>query len=120
MKIKTREEVLKKALAYVNEKFSGNVVVTSIKTEGKWYRVRLSVKDSKGPGARRGFTGRRIPRACWHVHGHFLDKIFELDPAAVVYTLGKKYEADNWKWEDRNIGSITQPLYFSEACYCNK
>jgi len=117
MKIKTREEVLEKALAYVNEKFSGNIVM-SVKAEGKCYRVRLVVKDSKGPGARRGFTGKRLRHACWHVHGHFLDRIFELDSGAIVWTLGKKYDVSSWEWEDRNIGSITQPLYFSEACYC--
>jgi hypothetical protein len=119
MRIKTSKEVLKQALDYVNEIFKGNIRMEINEDRGNFLRVRLKVKDSRQAGARRGRRGQRLINACWHVHGYFIDKIFELDPGAIVYSLGKRYTADNWEWEDRNIGSILYPLYFSEACNCD-
>jgi hypothetical protein len=120
MKIKTNEEVLKQALDYVNDIFKGNIKMEFEKDKGNYFKVRLKVKNSKSPGSRHGHTGRRLINACWHVHGYFIEKIFELDNQAVVYSLGKRYMVDNWEWEDKNIGSIIEPLYFSEACNCHE
>jgi len=119
MKIKTSREVLQEALNYVNALYDGNVIMET-KDRGLYYLVRLKVKDSRKKGARRSPNGRRLANACWHVHGYFIDKIFELDNKAVVRTRGKTFKRDNWDWEDWNAGSLYNPVFISELCDCER
>jgi ribosomal protein L19E len=83
----------------------------------------LRVKDSRGPGARTSWSGRRMPSACWHVHLHVLRAMFHAYPAAVIRTAMATYTAETFeeraeatRW--RNIGSMMQPAYMSELCDC--
>ncbi len=108
---------LEGALTVVNEKFGGNVVWNRIDNTNRGFLVTLRVKDSKGPGARRGFSGQRMINACWHVHGTFFDA---LPKDAVVLVGGGQKIHPGDVWQDRNIGSVVLPLYFSEACDCGK
>jgi len=117
MKVRTSFEVLQKALDFVNSLYDGNIVMET-EPRGFYYLVRLKVKNSKGKGASKSLSGRRLPNACWHVHGYFIDKIFELDHDAVVYTAGKIYNKDTWEWIDWNVGSLVNPVYISELCDC--
>ncbi len=111
------EKDLYEALRKVNKHFDNNVIFehcNSVNTKGNRWSVRLRVKSSRGKGARLGFSGRHLINACWHVHGEFLEA---LPKDAVIYTAGKTvYPGD---WEDWNIGSQMNPMYFSEACECN-
>lgn len=125
------------ALSIVNNKYTGNIRFKhgpdAANQAGNRWRFTLTVKDSAGPGGRRGMAripwgaedktparpGRRIAAACWHVHGHFFEALFHVKPEAVILSGGKltiTREAGNW--QDRNIGSMIQPLMYSEACDC--
>jgi hypothetical protein len=79
----------------------------------------LRVKSSSGPGAKIGYSGRKTISACWHVHGYFFEYLFLSYPGIYIISQGKKMTSNSDNWQDQNIGSIMQPLYFSEACNCN-
>jgi len=120
----TRSDLVQ-ALESINKKYKGNICFN----RDDFPNFTLKVKDSHGPGHRRGFAfppsrpkGRRMVSACWHVHGDFFDALFEVNPNAYVlsnWSAGKiKITKDSGNWQDANIGSQMYPLYFSEACDC--
>ncbi len=119
MKVRTSQAVLNQALEYVNSLFENNIIMET-ENRGFYYLVRLKVKNSRGAGARRSPNGRRLPNACWHVYGYYIDKIFELDEDAVVYTVGEIFRRETWFWKDWNAGSLYKPVYISELCDCGK
>jgi hypothetical protein len=131
-------EDLKQALKETNISFKNNVEFNrSPEPRGKNLIFTLKVKDSKKPGHRLGFENaegkqRRMAYACWHVHGTFFDELLNINPEAIICTwAGNKnqiYSTGRDKngaaivfgnWEDPNIGSVYNPLYFSEACECD-
>lgn len=105
---------LEKALDIINKKYQGNITFNRLDNKG----FTLKCKDSKKPGHRRGYSGRRLISACWHVHGDFFDALFEIKPEAIIISLGEKITRFYGNWQDRNIGSMMYPLYLSEACDC--
>lgn len=111
---------LNQALWRVNEKYDSNIRFRYLKqiSVGR-YQFTLTVKDSRQPGARRSHSGRRLASACWHVHRDFFDALCDLQPNAVITAGKKKITKDAGNWEDWNIGSMMQPMYYSEACECN-
>lgn len=125
----TREE-LERALEIVNKKYGGNIIFNRMpEKRGSRTAFTIKVKSSKGPGHRRGFIhngeeGKRLASACWHAHGDLFDAIFKVNPEAVVIVGGpngkSKITASRGNWQDRNIGSMVYPIYFSEACDCGK
>lgn len=119
------------ALRQTNVRFSGNVIINNhsfLNQKGTRHRVTLRVKDSKGSGHRLGFTRnndgnrRRLVSACWHVYGTFVDAIFEIAPDAKVSNgvTGKMDTVDSWYWHDRQIGSMMDPIMYSDACDCDR
>ncbi len=122
---------LEKALEIINQKFEGNIIFKRLEQSGKNVRFTLRVIDSKLPGHRRGlpFNGKpakRLCSACWHVHGEFFDALLlQVNENAVIKARDKEiykqsyHEFVSGNWEDENIGSRMNPLYFSEACDCN-
>lgn len=113
---------LEKALEVTNKKYNNNIIwQRAPEAMGRRYRFTLRVKSSKEAGARRGTDQKRrkLINACWHVHGDMFEAIFKIAPGAVITTGGKKITADAGNWEDRNIGSIMSPCYYSDACECN-
>lgn len=122
--MKTRNVIEKEmfaALRATNKKFANNVEFNRFDATGKNFNFTLKVKSSKGKGARRGFQGRRLINACWHVHGTFFEELFKIQPQAIVVSSGVgKITKDEGNWQDRNIGSIMQPMMFSDACDCDK
>src|SRR5689334_2909273 len=122
---------LYKALELTNEKFNGNVTFNrEPEFIGKNIRFTLRVISSKDAGHRRGFSfgerpAKRLTSACWHVHGKFFDAlILNVNSNAVIVSRSDKMQKNEYhnyvdgNWEDTNIGSIYNPLYFSEACDC--
>lgn len=106
---------LEMALGDTNDAFENNVIWNrSPEPVGKGFRLTLRVKDSKGAGARRSHTGRRLVSACWHVHGTFFDAL----PEKAVIRTSDSITHPNDEWQDRNIGSMFQPLMHSDACEC--
>lgn len=89
---------------------------------GKHIRFTLRVRNSKGIGAKIGFSGRRTIHACWHLHGDFFDELFKINPECKVQTSlgGGAFIIDlhNGNWRDFNIGSIMRPMMASECCQC--
>lgn len=81
----------------------------------------LTVESSREKGARRGHQGQRVSAACWHAHGDFFDALFSINPDAVIVSMGTQtITKQDGNWQDRNIGSQMQPLYYSEACDCHE
>lgn len=116
-------EAMQAALVQVNKRYNGNVEFESVVPKGKHIEFTLRVKSSFEAGHRLGFTGRRMPKACWHVHGHFFDALLKLAPDAVIISRGWPggvISRDGGNWQDCNIGSLVQPLMFSEACECKE
>jgi hypothetical protein len=120
MKTNATIEQLNTALEQVNKQYDGNIAFRETKQLSK-NRVKftLTVRDTRGPGHRRGFSGRLVKAACWHVHGHFFDKLIRMDPEIFVISGGnKRITSKGGNWQDWNIGSVISPLYFSQACDC--
>ena len=117
-------EQMEQALAAINKShFDGNVTFKRFPEPiGRKLRFTLTVRDSSKPGGRRSDSGRRICAACWHVHGEFFDALFAIEPEAVIASSGRDglitSTADYGNWQDRNIGSMVRPFYYSDACEC--
>jgi len=112
---------LHEALKAVNKRYKNNVIFNRLDYAGRRIRFTLKVKDSKKPGHRIGFSGRRMVAACWHVHGHFLEELFKIIPDAEVISSGAmrdRITKNGSNWQDWNIGPRVQPLYYSDACDC--
>jgi hypothetical protein len=119
METTAKLETLESALEIINKKYADNVIWNREPEKiGNRYRFTLKVKDSKQPGHRRGFNGQRMVSACWHVHGDFFDTIWDFEPEAKIKAGTLLMESKNDNWQDRNIGSVVNPMYFSEACDC--
>ena len=122
----TNTNQLVQALNAVNNIYDDNIEFNRYpEWIGKQIRFTLRVKDSHGKGARLGFyqnpnTGNRrhLVSACWHVHGNFFEQLFKIAPDAEIIAGNKTITKNFGNWEDRNIGSMMSPLYFSEACEC--
>ena len=108
------------ALRITNEKFGNNVIFNRCERTGKRFIVTLRVISSDGPGARRGFTGRKMTAACWHVYGTFFDALLSVNPAIEIKTTGRinPVTINDHEWQDRNIGLLYHPLMYSNACKC--
>lgn len=126
-------EAIVKALAWVNDpaRYDDNVKIqqdgiTSLNRNGTRLRFRLAVKDSKRLGHTVGLalariTGRkprRLPHACWHVHGAFFDALLAECPGAVIRARRRRITKDGGNWTDYNVGSQLVPTYASESCDC--
>ena len=121
MKTTATIQQLNEALSYINDKhFKGNVIYNrEPEQNGRYVHFTLRVKDSSGPGARRGFHNRRkLVSACWHVHGELFEYLFTHFDNIVIVAGDKKMRDNYDNWQDWNIGSVYQPMYYSEACEC--
>ena len=129
MKVKnTTTTTMRDALKLVNKCYDGNIVFKTLESVGRQLSFTLTVNDSGGKGARHSTypnakgNYRRIAAACWHVHGYFFEALLELNPNAVIRSSGPDgpivIDVDGGNWQDRNIGSMMQPMLYSEACYC--
>lgn len=125
----TTNASLEQALTEINKKYKGNITFNRypepLNYHTTTFRFTLKCRDSKKEGHRRGFAfegkqGRRLINACWHVHGDYFDALFKINPNATIKSGKQTITKDSGNWEDRNIGSITNPLMFSDACDCKK
>lgn len=109
---------LEKALKILNKSYDNNIVFKRLEPVGRQVLFTLTVKSSKGKGGRIGMNGRRIAAACWHVHGNLFDILIGLNPKAIITSCKSTISASGGNWRDSNIGSMMQPLMFSDACEC--
>jgi hypothetical protein len=115
MKTNATIQELQTALEQVNKNYSGNISFETLEQKTK-NRVSFTLRAKSGlPGSRVGFTGRKLPKASWHVHGELFDALFDINPEIYILSLGKKITKYSGNWEDTNIGSIVKPMYFSET-----
>lgn len=114
MRTTAKREIVIEAINQVNMNHGYQLELNrDEQVSSKWYSFTLKSKSGI-PGSRTSWTGRRLPCASWHAHGYVMDKIFELEPEAVIVSLGQKYYK-GFRWEDKNIGSVMQPCYFSHT-----
>ena len=126
-------EQLREALDVINkEYFNGNVRFNRLEQLSKNRIVAtLCVNDSHGKGAKLGiayFMGygshpRHTVNACWHAHGYLFDAILAINPSTVITTLNRQITIDSSqseRWRDWNIGSMANPVNFSECCECGR
>lgn len=76
---------------HVSRLYDGNLTVCEGAHELPYARrpqcvARLAVVKSAGSGARRSWTGRRMPCACWHAYRDVLSAVFDAFPDAVIRT----------------------------------
>ena len=110
---------LNQALSQVNNTFEDNIRFKRIEQSGSKVLFTLTVVNSRLPGGRLSHTGRRIAAACWHVHGHFFDCLFKINPGAWVKSLDKTITKNAGNWQDWQIGSQARPVMYSDACECD-
>ena len=112
---------VRKALNAVNEKYEGNIKFETFETlktrrnGSQDFKIRLSTLSYDKAGWRYAGTGRKTRFASWHVHGEFFEALFALEPAAVVYSAGRKITKQGGNWQDWNAGSMMYPRYMSEC-----
>ena len=111
------KDQIEECLRRVNTVFNGNIVFKRCDLEGQKYVVTLTVISSRADGARVGHTGRRISAACWHVYGMFFAECFYMSANCRIKQCGQLLTKEN-NWRDKNIGSIVEPLLYSNACMC--
>lgn len=125
------KEQIEFALKQTNNKYDNNIIFRNFEPmskSGKRFRVTLRVENSKKSGHRVSFSGvpygrkpRRLPCACWHVHGNFFQW---LPPDTKITTVINKGIARDYQfscdWPDRNIGSQAFPKMASCSCDCEK
>lgn len=110
------------------ERYDGNVILDdnahALLSGGRSFRGRLKVKSSRGPGARRSWSGRRMPVACWHAYRDVMAAVFAEHPDARIRTSMANY-VGRAGFEDLypgtayiNVGSQVSPAYMPDLCEC--
>lgn len=103
MKTTAEKHTVETAIKEVNKERGYQIELNRADWTGKWFNFTLKSKSGI-PGARKSRSGRNLPCASWHAHGYVMDKIFEIEPDAVINSLGNKLTA-GFLWEDQNIGA---------------
>jgi hypothetical protein len=121
----TSKEDLERALVKVNKKYENNICFhPDTDLESKPLNFRLWTKSYDKPGYKvntwqysYGWSKncKRHPSACWHVHGHFFEALFEINPNAKVYSNGTAITKDEGNWIEQN-GGVT--ISNDETCNC--
>jgi hypothetical protein len=114
-------EELEAGLKTLNELFNNNIVFNNgpERISRNRSRFTLKCKDSSGPGARLGHSGRKMISACWHVHGKLFDILIHTIRGNIFIKAGARtIDSTGGNWEDWNIGSVMHEFYYSEACLC--
>lgn len=113
----TRKQ-LKQALAKTNAKHGYKLIWNrepeAQNAKGTRFAATIRSKTSKIKGARTSWSGRNIPAASWHAHGHFYEEILAIAPDAVIRVRDRKVDRHGGNWVDWNAGSMMQPAYMSE------
>lgn len=120
---------LKSATAKISARYDGNIIVHqdahSTGARSQSCVGRLAVVSSRAPGARRSWSGRRMPAACWHAYRDVLAELFSVNPGAVIVTTMARYDGvDGFlrnypPTADVNVGSMIAPAYMPELCDCD-
>lgn len=127
---------LTKIINTVSKKYyKRNLMFNRLEYNGKTIQFTLKVKDSKGPGHRRGLKflgfdrgyqlGKRLSSACWHAHRDVMKELFKQFPGARLKSMHADYRGHVdflFHYEetgDINIGGSLFPVRFQDACDCD-
>ena len=83
-------------------------------------KFTLKVTHNKAVGHGISQSGRQMATACWHVHGNFFDRLFDVNPNAVIFSRGLKITKEYGNWGDYNVGSQMNPQFASQQCECGE
>lgn len=83
--------------------------------KGKYIHFTIRSEKSGIAGSRYSHSGRRLVSASWHSHGYLFDNIYDINEDAIIYAGTLKMTSREDNWQDRNIGSLFSPMYFSET-----
>ncbi len=122
------------ALDEINEKYDGNVtfnrcdLVKGRRDGREEWEVTLKTRSSSGPGAGRALPhdgkSRRLPTACWHVHGDFLDALGRLCPEAEYESTingRQRILVCEHGWQDKMLGGMYTGFHMmSDLCECEE
>lgn len=112
-----------------SDRYDNNVMCydprpTRLNRAGTRFRQRVIVASSRGAGARRSWSGRRMPCACWHVFRDVVRATLAEHPTVTFRTSLAYYTSANFEttypptgWV--NVGSAFQPATLPELCECN-
>ena len=97
---------------------------SGLNAAGTRFRQRVIVASSRGAGARRSWSGRRMPCACWHVFRDVVRATLAAHPAVTFRTSLAYYTSDNFEATypatgTVNVGSMGQPAYLPDLCECD-
>lgn len=104
--------------------YHGNLVMVDGRRAGgvrrPKIRARVTVTDSRGPGARTSWSGRHGPWASWEAYRDVLSELFYRFPDAIVRTSVATYKGSDGfektfpRTALRNVGSMVQPVTMPE------
>lgn len=82
---------LETALSILNKEYDGNISFETLEQKTK-NRISFTLKAISGmKGARYAASGRRLPKASWHVHGQLFDILSNLRNDIYVIALWQAY-----------------------------
>ena len=108
------------AIKLLNQEYDDNIQFNREPDQISKNRIAFTIrcKDSKKAGHRRTHSGRRHVSACWHVHGNLFDILVAKNENVVIKTGHGTIDKHGGNWIDTNIGSLYNPLMYSDACDC--
>ncbi len=100
-----------------------NPCPSGLNKAGTRFRQRVIAISSRGAGARRSWSGRRMPCACWHVFRDVVRATLAAHPEVTFRTRMAYYTSDNFESTYPatgyvNVGSPAQPAYLPRLCDC--
>ena len=114
MKTTASRLTVQTAISAVNEKYGYQLELNRDEYKGKWFH--FTIKSKSGiPGSRTSYSGRKLAAASWHAHGYLFATILDIEPDAVIVSLGKTINAEGGNWQDWNCGSMMEPIFMSET-----
>lgn len=111
-----------------SRQYDGNVTIADFGVySSRRFHAAIRVSSSRGKGARRSASGRRIASACWHAHRDILIELFRLFPDARVrsgrigpvdYKGADGFRADYPETGQADVGWVFLPVRITELCEC--
>jgi hypothetical protein len=111
MKTTAKRKTVEKAIEIVNKREGYQIELNRNDQNGKWFNFTLKSRSGI-PGARYSTSGRNLPCASWHAHGYIFDEIFNIEPEAIIISLGEKITNESGNWQDKSIGA---GVYYSQT-----
>lgn len=92
----------------------------NVRPEGRFLAFVLRPGTAKGEQYRaRGRYGRRAWAVCWHGHKAFMDKLFALNPSAIIVSTAARYEGrEDYERQLATRGMVGAAFESTSNCEC--